>query len=269
MNEQFGNIGELADMIGKLDQAEIRPVEVSPTGTTPEYLAIWNTSQNVLETITERKNSNLIQHHEAFTPFVEAMKAKNTEITGTLKNHGGEVIIEALFKDLYTGEGEDKIQLGARMVNNYSTRSGPFFKGEFFGFREFCDNGMILGKVLVGSVLTKHAKVSDLQKKMLEFVGNIFENAIKLQEIIDEADKEILDDDEADSILMRQFRRKKFVKKLKELFEERDLTRYTVYNAITKYATFQAKNEAQRERLQQIAQRILITPKSRLIKEEE
>lgn len=268
MNDNFENLGEVTQMIGNLDHAELRPVQVANETMQP-YVAVWNTSRNVLETITEKRNSNLIQHHEAFKPFIDAMNAKNTEISGTLKNHGGEVIIEALFKDLYTGEGDEKIQLGARLVNNYSTRSGPFFKGEFFGFREFCSNGMILGKVLVGSVFSKHVKIADLQKKMLEFVGMIFENAIKLQEIIDEADQETLDDDEVDRILMRQFRRKKFVKKLTDLFEERDLTRYTVYNAITKYATFSAKNEAQRERMHQIAQRVLITPKSKLIKEEE
>lgn len=250
-------------MIGTLDRAELRPVTVSSETMQP-YVAIWNTSQNQIETIVDRRNSNLIQHAEAIAPFIEAIHEKHTDVSGTLKNHGGEVIIEALFKDLYVGEGNDKIHMGARLVNNYNTKGGPFFKGELFGFRSFCSNGMILGKVLVSSVFGKHTKISDLQKKMMEFVGSIFDNAIRLQEIIKEADEDKLDEDEAEGILLKIFRRKKFVKKIQELFEKRDLTRYTVYNALTNYATFQSKNESQRVRLHQIAQRILINPKSEL-----
>lgn len=250
-------------MIGKLDRAELRPVIVSSEVMQP-YVAVWNISQGQIETIVDRRNSNLIQHAEAIAPFIEAMHEKKTEISGTLKNHGGEVIIEALFKDLYIGQGDDKIQLGARLVNNYNTKGGPFFRGEFFGFRSFCSNGMILGKVLVGSVFSHHTKISDLQKKMMEFVGAIFENATTLTEIIKEAEEDKLDEDEAEGILLKIFKRKKMVKSLQELIEKRDLTRYSVYNAITNYATFKAKNEAHRARLHQFAQKVLITPKSKL-----
>ena len=253
-------------MISHLDEAELRPVTVSSETMQP-YVAIWNTSQDQLETIVERRNSNLIQHAEAIAPFIEAMNEKKTEISGTLKNHGGEVIIEALFKDLFIGEGDEKIQVGARIVNNYNTKSGPYFRGEFYGFRSLCSNGMILGKVLVGSVFSKHTKISDLQKMMMEFVGSIYENTETLREIISEATKERLELEDAEDILLRIFRRKKFVKKLKELFEKGDLTRYTVYNALTNYATFKSKNEAQRVRMHQVAQRVLMTPKNKLLGE--
>jgi hypothetical protein len=232
-------------------------------------VAVWNTSQDQLETIVERRNSNLIQHDEALSPFIEAINEKRTDVNGTLKNHGGEVIIEALFKDLYIGDGDNKIQMGVRLSNNYNSKSGPYFKGEVFGFRSFCTNGMILGKVVVGTVFSKHTKIADLQKKMMEFIGSIYDNAIKLENVIKEAEKDTLLDDEAEDILLRIFRRKKFVKKLQELFEKRSLTRYTVYNAITDYATHKAATEKQRVGLHQIAQRVLMTPKSKLMNFEE
>lgn len=253
-------------MIGTLDQAELRPVQILSETVQP-YVAIWNTSQDQLETIVERRNSNLIQHADAFLMFQEAMNEKKADISGTLKNHGGEVIVEALFKDLFVGEGDDTIQVGCRLVNNYNTKGGPFFRGEFFGYRSYCSNGMILGKVTVCNFSVKHTKISDLQKKMMEFIGGIYDNAETLQEIINDADKEKLEVEEAEEILLSIFRRKKFVKKLQELFEKRDLTRYIVYNAITNYATHQAKNESQRVKLQQIAQKVLTKPKEKLIRD--
>jgi hypothetical protein len=231
------------------------------------YVAVWNTSQNILETIVERRNSSLIQHKEAFSPFIEALHEKGAEVSGTMKNHGGEVIIEALFKDLFIDDSGDKIQVGARLSNNYNSKSGPYFRGEFFGFRSMCSNGMILGKVMVCNFSAKHNKIADLQKRMMEFVGSIYTNATKLQEIITDAKKEKLDDDEAEDILLRIFRRKKFVKKLQDLFEKGQLTRYTVYNALTNYATFKSRDERQRVKMHQVAQRVLVTPKSKLTRE--
>lgn len=253
-------------MIGHLDKAELIPVNVSSENMQP-YVAIWNTSQDQLETIVERRNSNLIQHAEAIAPFIEAMREKKADISGTLKNHGGKVIIEALFNGLFIGDGDDKIQVGARLTNNYNSKNGPYFRGEFFGFRSFCSNGMILGKVMVCNFSAKHTKIADLQKRMMEFVGSIYDNAETLQKIIQDADKDKLEVEEAEDILLSIFGRKKFVKKLQNLFEKRSLTRYTVYNAITQYATHQAKNEAQRVRMQQVAQKVLTKPKEKLIRD--
>ncbi|MCP6727472.1 MAG: DUF945 domain-containing protein [Patescibacteria group bacterium] len=264
MNQVFSEVEGLRNLIGGLDTAEVRDVEVSNQQMQP-YIAIWNTSKDNLETITERKNSTLIQHQEAFNPFLDAISQKSPKISGTLKNHGGEVIIEVLFGNLFIKDpdGEGNIQLGARLVNSYNTRSGPHFRGEAFGFRSMCSNGMIFGKVLAAVVTSKHTKISELQKQMMEFVGQIFDKSIELQELIKKAGEERLDEYEAEAILEKDFRSNKLRKKLQDSFESKDnITRYTVYNAITSYATFGAKNESHRVRLQQIAQKVLKNPKS-------
>ena len=62
---------------------------------------------------------------------------------------------------------------------------------------------------------------------------------------------------------------KKKTEKILTYFESRDdITRYTLYNAITSYATHEAGKIREEENLQRKAEKILITEKTRLNKKE-
>jgi len=259
-NFTFRNVEEMEQQIQVLDTAEIRPITVNGRQIDP-YVAIWNTSKDILEMVVLKKDSYLIQHKDAFKPFVKAIKEKGLNVFGNVKNYGGEVIVEALFDDLYVeDDAGSKIHLGVRLTNTYNDRY-PMFKGEAFGFRHACNNGMALGQVMMSRFYGKHIKLSDLQKRLLEFITQVFNNAKFLTDNIEKAKKEIIPSEkDAREIFYGEFYSKRLAEKFMEFVELENMTRYTLYNAVTEYATKKARDERQRELLQAGAQRILVTP---------
>ena len=268
MENQFENLDQLSQMTQNLDVAELRQVRVGLSDT-DEYVGIWNKSKDILETVVQRKDSTLIQHKDAFEIFIKAVRNKNLKISGTLHNHGGQVIVMAKFDELRIDDGSSGgVTAGARIENTYSNSRGPKFSGQAAGERNICMNGMIFGETLA-AVFKKHEKQSDLDKAMMEFIGDITSNSKKIKEIIDEARNDKFENTEdAHEVILGEIGSKKKAKKIIELIEEqRDVTRYSVYNSMTQYATHHAQNEKERMRLQRLAEKVLTVPKEELKRE--
>lgn len=266
MNTQFGDVKELESLVEKLDHAEVRGVSVKDTAI-DGYKGIWNTSKNELEGIVKTINSDLIQHKDSFMPFIHAVKDASdssggeVKIKGSVKDFGGRVIVSAMFSNLEVNAGSDgdKIQLGARLENNYNS---PHFRAEGFGFRSFCQNGMFLGRVLTARVSSKHAIQADLEKKCLEFIGMMFDKSTLLVDVIKEAEQDIVKEPKVvEAIFLGEVGGPRTTQKIMDLLEKPDvISRYDMYNAVTNFATHQAKNESQREYYQGTAQRLLTVP---------
>ena len=254
-------------MTQNMDIAELRPVKVGSSDT-DEYVGIWNTSKNILETVVQRKDSTLIQHKDAFASFVRVAQQENLNVSGVIHNNGGQVIVMAKFGGIKIDDGsEGGITMGVRLENTYSNNHGPRFNSQAAAEREMCMNGMIFGKTLA-AVFKRHEKQSNLDKSITEFIGNIMSNTKKIKEFIDNAKKDVLETDDAHEIILGGIRSKKKAKKIIELIEEqRDITRYSLYNSITQYATHEANNDEESMKLQRVAERILTVPKDKLKRE--
>ena len=252
-------------MINTLDEVEIKPIAVG-SHNTDEYIGIWNTTKGLLEGVVQRKNSTVMPHKQAFNVFIKAVTDKGLQVHGVLKNDGGLVILNAIFDGEYIDDGSKQgINLGVTISNDYCSRSGPVFKGSGYGFRVVCSNGMVL-KDIVSTVVKKHEKVAEIQKIMAQLVESIELGKTKLKSIINDAKHdEILDLETAGNILLGEVGSKRKVKHMLDKLESQDsITRYTLYNAITQYATFNSNDEDQRNRLQTVAQRVLTTSADKL-----
>lgn len=272
---EFKNLEQLEEIAQNLDKAELRPIQIAPSQVSPKetalynataYVAIWNLTKDQLETIVERKNSCVLQHKDAMGVFVRVAKKLGLNVSGNLKNHGGEVLVEALFDNMKAEDGsKEGITLGVRLENNYDKRGYPNFIVEPFGTRGVCVNGMMLGK-FIGSVFQKHRKLADLDKALHEYIGKILATVKeRLERQIVKAKEDVFKEEEdVNEVIMGELSSKKIAQRVKQLLEDKDVTRYTVYNAITQYATHDARDEKQRVRLQNIAQRVLVRPIDKL-----
>ena len=253
-------------MIQSLDRAELRQVNVG-SYEPDNYIAIWNVSRDKLEGIVDRKNSTLIQHKDAFDSFIRVAREKRVEVSGILKNFGGNVIIEATFKNVNLEDPTgSNINLGVRLENNYDKRGMPCFEGQGFGIRAVCSNGMIIRDV-VSKLFKKHEKVADLDKGLLEFIDIIMTSGVKLlKDTIENANKDVFTNAKDVIEVMRgEIFSNRISSEIEETLETKDgISRYTIYNSITMYATHRAKDERERVSLHRIAERILIKPKSEL-----
>lgn len=217
-----------------------------------------------MEAVVERKNSTVIQHADAFNPFIEILNKKGLDASGVVKNYGGHVIVESIFKNVKLDE--HGVSIGVRLSNNYANRSGrPIFRADGFGIRDVCDNGMILSGV-VSTGVRQHNRIAQIERLVTEFVEQALGSLDKIKLVIETADAEQFTDvDEAKEIIYGEIDARDKTKSIVGLLEDKDLvTRYGVYNAITNYATHFANDERERSNLHRTAQKILIQPIEKL-----
>ena len=262
---EFKTLEQLQQEVIKLDRAELREVQVGSYN--PEnYVAVWNTTRDELEGIILKKNSVLLQHKDVFNSFIKIATDINLAITGELKNHGGQVIGEFQFTNLnFKDPTNSNIRVGMRVENSYNKYGSPMFEAQGYGIRGVCNNGMVMyGSI--GKIRAKHERLADLDKYMLEFIEKIFKSIEKLQMFINKANEDIFNDvNDAQEVIRGELHSKKLSTDVFGLLETRDnITRYTVYNAITQYATHNSEDELQKLRLHKVAERILIKPRTEL-----
>jgi hypothetical protein len=267
--QTFQNLSEFEAIIPTLDTVELKPVSVDGSPVDEDissYVAVWNKTRNQIENVVPRSHSALIQHKEVFNAFARVVKEKDLEINGVVKNFGGHVVVEALFDGLNINDGsKGGVNMGVRLENNYERR-GPSFKGTEFGHRVRCQNGMVLWGGEISRITKRHTKVAEIEKGLLEFVQSVISNQGRVNSIIENARNDVFSDfAEARKVLIGEIASKKIRDKVAELFETKDnITRYTLYNALTQYATREVASEAARMRVHRIAQRILTKPRTEL-----
>jgi len=235
---------------------------------TSEYVGIWNTSKNILEGIVQRKDSSLIQHRVAVGSFLMALDERGIKAKGYLHNQGGKVVLVANFSDFIIGDGtKSGVTLGIKIENSYCDCKGPRFSGIAAGWRGNCENEFSLGKS-VSACFQKHGRLADLEKSMRSFVDRVIGKVPAITSVIDSARKESFASyEEVHEVGLAAVKNKKKVESILNLIEnKRDLTRYSVYNSFTNYATHVAKDDKEEGRLQRIAEKILITPVAKLKK---
>jgi len=260
MEHKFENDLELESAIEELDRAELRPVLVD--GNEVEYQkAVWNTTKSRCESIV-KSTHGLIEHRQAFLPFVSALREKGITLKGVVKNDGGIAEIEALF-DNYGIQPKDGevIAVGVRLQNSYNKRG---FVGQSFGKRLVCSNGMI-STVETASMKVVHTDLATLDQTFQHFISSVVKGVETLEEKINKAIEEELELAEARGILHLYFG-KKMTAELMRIFQKNlgNKNKWQLYNAITNYASHQGKDEKQYEKLLKIADRLLVAPLSDL-----
>lgn len=255
MEQKFETDLELESAIENLDRAELRPVLCN--GSEVEYQkAVWNTTKGRCESIV-KSTHGLIEHRQAFLPFVSALREKNIAVKGVVKNDGGVAVIEALFDNygIQPKDGES-ISVGVRLINSYSKRG---FVGQAFAKRLVCSNGMI-STVETASMKVVHTDLATLDQSFQHFISSVVKGVEALEEKVNQAIEEELEIAEARGILHLYFG-KKMTAELMRLFQKnKNKNKWELYNAITNYASHQGKDEKQYEKLLKVADRMLRAP---------
>jgi len=243
---EFGNLTEFRTAISQLDTAVERPVyayENSKIRKIDDFKAIYNADKKIYVSVPG-KNYTLMQHQTAFETFVPAAEAFGKKLTGWISqsNDGGRARVSVFFPDLkiVPFDGHE-ISIGFTAINSYDGSSS--LKGQVFGYRSFCKNGMIFGKQLQFAVTKMHKG---------EMTAAIFENLIQhsietipaLKEAIEGASIEYLPSapEELQKLLVTQYRygKRQAKKIISEHMIETDngkVSRWNLYNAVTHWVS--------------------------------
>jgi hypothetical protein len=266
IKESLVSLSEMAKVIPTLDRAEIRPIVVG-SNSTVEWVGIWNTSKNVLETIVPKKYGVIIQHNVAVGSFLEVLRERDIEVKGYVRNFGGKVVLVANFMDYVIKDGSSKgVNLGVKITNTYSSKIGPSFTGIAAGWRGECENEFSFSKSL-SSCFQKHERLADLERGMRIFVDRVIDRVPRISRFIEDARSDVFADvSEEECIVELCIKSKKRVEAIMSLIDKRDLTRYGLYNSFTNYATHVARDDSEYNRYQRVAEKILMNPIIKLMK---
>ena len=253
-----------------LDVAEKRPIFVGEGNLTAEkkWEAVWNVDKNIMAAIVS-KEYKIVQHREVVQSFQDACAGLNIKHRIDVRNFGNRIFADVTFPDskLYVAKGEEFV-VGFRLINSYDKSTGVHIVPRLV--RLVCANGMVVDvKGFVGGFSYRHN-----QEMVQNFAGYI-EKA--LAETIESNDKlkAMVNDCIGDSVewivaeKMLQYlvgKKKHFLQVEKNIDKTKPITRWDVYNAITKYATHGEQLKPNIEMwLQKKAQETLVTPSEKLV----
>jgi hypothetical protein len=270
MPQRFEGIKNLEQLVLDLDRAELRKVFVENKESHKEehgYRAIYNVDRNETEAIMS-DSYTLVQHTEAFHPLVQAMKSFRTDLFGFMTDEGGKVWIDVLLKDskyiIIPADGKE-INLGFRVSNTYDG-SGAF-ELRAFGYRSYCDNGMIFGQRTFAAAYKVHKGRVEVDV-FVSVLEKIRQMAPLLNAYISEAAKDFIETSELQAVLEELDIGKRYQALLMaKAFGHEHMSRWDLYNDITDFTTHELddKKEVTRNRYHQIAEAVLVTPKRTLL----
>jgi len=273
MNEniQFENNKELEAVILGLPEYQKKEVWIRGKDQTYEaesHVAIIekNSDSNPIAILS--KKYKLIQHREAFIPFINMCRAMGINVKGTITKSEGKVFLRAIFMDKRARvvvDGEE-LYTGVLLGNSVDGTMGLFM--ESFAFRSVCSNGMLLGKTLVARVYKIHAGNAEILKEQYQkFSEQIIENSPRLSDIIKRAISENIQESVINQALYGAGFGKNHVKKLLEKCQQLDIkNKWDLYNVITNWLTHELEVKWGAEKWHQSnATRLLTEPLSILV----
>lgn len=238
---EFQNIRELDALVLGLDTARLADVVVEDS-TDKNHMAVVNDRTNKVETIVSDQYA-LIQHREAFEPFVNAMKTLGIGVKGRVISDSGRAYIDVRFDDERfkvdvsdNPQKGDLINFGFRLGNSYD-KSTAFYV-ETYALRLVCLNGMI-APVKIKAIREVHiGDVRIVTKTLSAAIKSLMDESVKFADIVKRARKEIVTEKLLNQLLVGWKLGKKHIKAILEKARELDeLNGYSIYNLLTEYIT--------------------------------
>jgi hypothetical protein len=159
-----------------------------------DHQAVVNDRTNKIEAIVSDQYA-LIQHREAFEPFVAAMRTLGIGVKGRVISDSGRAYIDVRFDDERfqinvspeTQKG-DLINFGFRLGNSYDKSTA--FYAETYALRLVCLNGMI-APVKIKAIREVHiGDVRIVTKTLSVAIKSLAENSVKFADIVERARKD-------------------------------------------------------------------------------
>jgi hypothetical protein len=227
--------------------------------------AIYNIDTEDIASVNS-SDYTLVQHRPITDAYTEILQAFNLDAFGTVHNYGDRMYIETAFgkRDIVDG-----VKLGVRIKNSYDTMSS--FALQAFGYRTACSNGMFLGQVMKKdvSVSMKHIGDINVKETITSFIRDLISSENQLQEYISIAMKDSIEWSVVSNFLDGLLNKKQaFIMKLAidDKLKGSPVTRWQLYNAFTWFATHQLISDLAQDKMQSIAQKVLMNPIEVMIK---
>jgi hypothetical protein len=279
---EFQNIRELDALVLGLDTARLADVFVEDSKD-KDHQAVVNDRTNKIEAIVSDQYA-LIQHREAFEPFVNAMRTLGIGVKGRVISDSGRAYIDVRFDDerftIDVAEKEevgrrnvvsppqkgDLINFGFRLGNSYDKSTA--FYAETYALRLVCLNGMI-APVKIKAIREVHiGDVRIVTKTLSVAIQSLMAESVKFADIVERARKEIVTEKLLNQLLVGWKLGKKHITAILEKARELDeLNGYSIYNLLTSYIThnLQVRESTKEMWHKQYANPILHTPIPALI----
>lgn len=229
-----------------------------------DHKGVLNENYNVVAQVVS-KHYKVIQHQEFLSNCLSAIEEYDKTFKGIIRTnkYGNEVIFDIFFNDKHVEDDtDDGINLGFRMTNSYNCSKAASVL--FFGYRHYCENGMIFGMRKRDIFYQKH--IGDFEQ-MNEQLPNFFARAMERKESIQEVINKMMatkikDFEQEYELVFRRERENEYVKELIQtnMLAEADgqkPTYWHFYNAITNMATHKSRSLTKEGYLQNKAFKVL------------
>jgi len=294
ININTGNIQSTADLTAmRFDTAVEVPISyVEPVQSqvveTSAYKGIYNETQGHLAMVAG-DTYQIIQHGDVVQAVANVLQRRGIEVTGRVRNSGDVIRADLVFGEMgaKVKDPDSGMLIGIRVVNSYNRQTA--FRCEMFGYRLICSNGMVLGTAMNGIKevtfhVGKEKNLAELEVTVTKFIDNVINSCDTLQGYVDECLADSTEWSTVGKMLEKMLKAAKHRKAIcerlgidvievedkatkttKYVYLPRDqsmtsLSRWTIYNAVTNYATHVEHSFGVEDTLQNAAQKLLVTP---------
>jgi len=250
-----------------LDSAHTEQIFRTDSNEITNFRAVVNERTNQVVCVPSQ-NYKVILHSQIANTISEYFGSLNVPIFGKIDDYGDQFSLTVIFKDSHISiDPKGKINLGIRFTNSYDLSRA--FKGEFFGFRQYCMNGLAFGKTTHLVFKHKHTGNFEVDKVLIEFIHKCIKENTSLNNYISNCLKDSIEWELAEKIINRFFPTNEKVQRIilenaKDESSDKQLTRWELYNGITYWATHFAGTLTAHDSAQIKAEKLLTTPSEKL-----
>jgi len=243
MAEEKTGLAELKNTAIGFDRAEMRDVHIVKDDEdylSKRHMGIWNVDRNELACLAP-KSYMVIQHRYAVEKLIEAITSLNIKAEAELKKsrHGIQIDFDFPESKMELTEVGESFTAGIRVVSDYSQVAGLVIGARVT--RLACSNGMIVNDI----VKPKRVKYTEELKITVEglidkIIKDIIAGDVKLANMVSICMKDSVEWQALQLLTKALFKKKKYVKEILsrvKLDENRRVTRWDFYNAVTSYVS--------------------------------
>lgn len=271
-NTNGTSLAELKNTAMSFDRASCKDVFIGDDKKKSEnYVAIYNENKQDVCAIAST-DYKIVQHQDFVNSVADSLINLNINTKVTKVMNGGDVIfVDISFTDskLYVQKGEEFV-CGLRLVNSYNKTTGIMVLPQLV--RLVCSNGMVVdvGNKWVNSFNVKHTSnlVESFTEATQVMIKRMIDGNDKLKAMVNDCIADSMEWIWLNKLVLALVKTQKHTENILKLLSEAKaerFSRWTLYCAFTNYATHCLDlSPLVNQRLQGVAQNILVTPLSEL-----
>jgi hypothetical protein len=273
---------EFADQIQTLPRAELRPLYFQDTDqetrlpyyNESRFKAVVSADDEHTQYTAVTNQYKLVQHQDVMFQVLNTIQATGVDGNARIKAFGANCYMDMVFSNMSIDDPSGSvINLGYTARNTYdSTGAINLFP---FAIRSICSNGMIFNmtpKLQLNIISIRH--MGEIVSKVKLAMQNLITNTLQIEgvfvELVDQATKNIIEFRANElELTMAEFTGSRLsARKVIETSKmpiTGDISQWEIYNALTQYASWNATNASNYQRMSQAAEKLLNNDNAKLL----